>query len=289
MSETVSNYSFLEIADTLEQNFLQSIGGGNNSKIDRETARDNFVKLVLNNLLPPTLHIGRGIVTDGTTYSAPHDIVLYRSDFPVLQFFGQNLYLIEGVLATIQLKTNLAEGSPNQLMKALEESMSVLTLANQAHILKNEGRSEAELGTILSQALNAQTFVVGCAGWTELHPFIENYRQAIVQLELKQHLPTAVWQPGMCGMRNDLNLVAIMQQASPEGPQELNVVDFARPHAFAIFLQRLMLNVTEKLIPNVSIAGQSELVLRYATQRYFVLPPINTEGNIRAGRAKFQV
>lgn len=289
MSETNSNYSFLEIADNLEQSFLQSIGGGgSNTNIDHESSRNNFVKLVLNNLLPPTLHIGRGVITDGTTYSTLHDIILYRSDFPVLQFFGQNLYLIEGVVATIQLKTNLTEGSPNQLMKALEESMSVLTLASQAHILKNEGRSEAELGTILSQALNARTFVVGCTGWTQLQPFIENYRQALVQLELKQHLPTAVWQPGRCGVRNDVNMIAIMQ-ASPEGPQELNVVDFAQPHAFAIFLQRLMLCVTEKLIPNVSIAGQSELVLRYATQRYFVLPPINTEGNIRAGRAKFQI
>jgi len=73
--------------------------------------REHFIKNVLLNFVPSSIIIGSGEVTDGVKRSGQQDIILYRANFPVIKGYDHvNLYLIEGVIATIEVKSDLSEG-----------------------------------------------------------------------------------------------------------------------------------------------------------------------------------
>src|SRR5262245_10510432 len=78
-------------------------------KGERGTAREFFVESVLKRFLPPHVVIGSGEIVDGNgRRSRQQDLLLYRSNFPVIDSLaGAHLYLAEGVLATIEVKSIL--------------------------------------------------------------------------------------------------------------------------------------------------------------------------------------
>jgi len=92
------------------------------------TAREFLVKRVLKSILPPAVHIGSGRVFDGEGNSSKQvDIILYDSRLPVFEIDdGIGEYPIEGVLATIEVKSTL---TINELKCALSNCTSVLRLA----------------------------------------------------------------------------------------------------------------------------------------------------------------
>lgn len=74
-------------------------------------AREFFISQVLRSVLPPSLHIGSGkvIAHDGTE-SKQVDVIVYDSTFPVLEAQpGQGLYFVEGVVAVIEVKSQVNE------------------------------------------------------------------------------------------------------------------------------------------------------------------------------------
>lgn len=89
--------------------------------------REFLVKRVLQTLLPPAAHIGMGRVIDAKGgMSKQIDIVIYDSRLPVFELDGGiGLYPIEGVLATIEIKSNL---NKRELWNALDNCNSVLSL-----------------------------------------------------------------------------------------------------------------------------------------------------------------
>jgi len=91
-------------------------------------AREFFVESILKRFLPPNINIGRGEIVDGTgNRSRQQDLLLYRSNFPVMDSLaGFHIYLAEGVLATIEVKSNLDE---QEIIRATDNIKSVKELA----------------------------------------------------------------------------------------------------------------------------------------------------------------
>ncbi|MDQ2192975.1 MULTISPECIES: DUF6602 domain-containing protein [unclassified Vibrio] len=90
-------------------------------------ARESFIRDILENFLPSSIVIGSGQIIDQYEgRSKQIDIIIYRRDFPVLQTFGSaDVYLIEGVLATIEVKSMLDK---ENLEMALNNAKSVKDL-----------------------------------------------------------------------------------------------------------------------------------------------------------------
>jgi hypothetical protein len=92
------------------------------------SAREFFVTRVLKTVLPPWLHIGTGKVLghDGAQ-SNQIDVILYDPQFPVFETQpGRGLYLLEGVIAAIEIKSLLDK---ERLFQALDNCLSVARIA----------------------------------------------------------------------------------------------------------------------------------------------------------------
>lgn len=90
-------------------------------------AREKFIRDILKNFLPANIVIGTGqIVDQDDNLSNQIDIIIYRNDFPVLRTLGTaDIYLLEGVIATIEVKSTL---NKKTLFEALENCKSVRQL-----------------------------------------------------------------------------------------------------------------------------------------------------------------
>lgn len=91
------------------------------------TAREFIIKSVLKTILPPVVHVGSGKVFDANGMkSLQIDIIIYDSRFPIFEIEqGIGLYPIEGVIATIEVKSTITNKS---LHEALDNSMSLIKL-----------------------------------------------------------------------------------------------------------------------------------------------------------------
>lgn len=88
--------------------------------------RETFVDKFLRSHLPAHLVIGSGFVIDWRQgRSRQQDIVLYRSDLPKLNIDQYDYFFIEGVVGTIEVKSNLTE---RELFTALDNARSVRQL-----------------------------------------------------------------------------------------------------------------------------------------------------------------
>lgn len=78
------------------------------------SARELFIRHFLQLFLPPTVVVGSGFIVTGhkQQWSRQQDIILYRSNFPVFTTYsGTSLYIAEGVLGTIEVKSTLDKKS----------------------------------------------------------------------------------------------------------------------------------------------------------------------------------
>jgi hypothetical protein len=91
------------------------------------SAREFLIHRVLRSILPPVVHIGSGRVIDmKRNASRQIDIVIYDPRFPILEIqSGIGMYPIEGVIATVEVKSTLTAKS---LDEALENTSSLLQL-----------------------------------------------------------------------------------------------------------------------------------------------------------------
>jgi len=138
-------------------------------------AREKFIRDVLSNFLPNTVHVGTGIVIDSeNNYSNQIDVIIYRHDFPIFRTLGDSdVYLIEGVIATIEVKSTL---NAESMSDALEncESINKLNLSVKEESLNcfannifNSQFSDLELSQKMHilQQLQPLTFIYGYKGY----------------------------------------------------------------------------------------------------------------------------
>lgn len=120
------------------------------------TIREFLVEEVLKQLLPASTVYGSGhVISADGGQSRQQDIILYDPRFPSFAFKnGQGLYPIEGVLATIEIKSEL---TTKELRKALDGSLSVLQLPTTViqddlvSVLASAGTNEAGKAAISEQ------------------------------------------------------------------------------------------------------------------------------------------
>jgi hypothetical protein len=91
-------------------------------------AREIIVREVLMRFLPSSLVVGTGQIIDSKgNPSKQIDIIIYRSDFPIFRTLGlSDIFMLEGVVATIEVKSNL---NKKTLKEALSNCESVKKLS----------------------------------------------------------------------------------------------------------------------------------------------------------------
>ncbi|NKC11269.1 MAG: hypothetical protein GKR94_03390 [Gammaproteobacteria bacterium] len=104
--------------------------------------REWFIRDFLMNHLPSSLEIGQGEIIDENSQPEPApdeyrnqvDIVVYRRDLPKIMYSQDNAaYLAEGVVATIESKSDLTEC---ELTKACQASQSHKALSRTPPLYK---------------------------------------------------------------------------------------------------------------------------------------------------------
>jgi hypothetical protein len=232
-------------------------------------AREHFIKEILANFLPKNVVVGSGEITDGKHRSGQQDVIIYRSDFPVLSGFGSvNTYLIEGVIATIEVKSDLSTGSPNGLYTAFRNVATVTALTNQAIALSGNPKQIEEL----QRALTVKTYIVGYKGWESKEALLENYRIA-ANAAGWNNLPHLVYQPNGCVVTN--TPISNLHKANKQSvPVQETQIAFCSEHPFAIFFQHLLKAIITTTGGLTANAFGNEAKILYDLNNYFSLPDI---------------
>lgn len=84
--------------------------------------REFFIRTVLDRSLPLNITTVRGVIVDsGGKESNPQDVILYRTDFPsIASFVGSRRFLVEGVMACIEVKSHLDQREFKRALNTLK-------------------------------------------------------------------------------------------------------------------------------------------------------------------------
>ena len=226
--------------------------------------REHFVSNVLSSFLPRSVIIGTGEIIDGEgRVSGQQDIVIYRADFPVITSFAPiNTFLIEGVIATIEVKSDLSTGEP-ALYTAFRNVATVNSLLRAAQILSGTQDEVEEL-----KAVNTvRTYVVGYTGWQDLDVLLKRYQQAANQTDWKG-VPSIVYQPGACVLLNDGMVVPY----SDENPKTARRLWLHKHYPFTMLLHHLLKAVVYSTGGSL-ISSPKGATMVYRLDPYFTFDP----------------
>lgn len=192
-------------------------------------SREHFVKEILSSFLPKSVIVGCGEIVDGQgRRSGQQDVIIYRADFPVITSLTPvNSYLAEGVIATIEVKSDLSTGEPS-LCSAFKNVQKVLTLIKAAEIISG---ADAEVQKLMELS-SIKTYVIGYAGWKTTESLLDNYRAAGNQAGWN-FVPHLVYQPRACIVRNDGFL-------NPNSCGDRSGLLIHEEEPFAVFLHHLL-------------------------------------------------
>jgi hypothetical protein len=128
----MGNESILEVWANAIQGLLEAGHAVVSSTTDHNLllgdAREVMIKDFLMRFLPSSLVVGTGQLIDSKgSLSNQIDIVIYRSSFPIFRTLGSSdVFLLEGVVATIEVKSTL---SRSELNNAVDNCVSVKSLS----------------------------------------------------------------------------------------------------------------------------------------------------------------
>jgi hypothetical protein len=238
-------------------------------------AREFFVRRVLRSILPPLVHIGRGKVIGATSEPSKQiDIVIFDPRFPILEIeSGMGLYPVEGVIATIEVKS-MQNG--DKLTESLENCYSVMQVSpysvhedlhrrvDELMGLRKLTHREAE--SCLAWSLQPKTYVFGFTGYKTpdaLCSAIEKWyndkgRPGSV---LCPFLPRVLISEGALGLSAD-NWVFLPKCPNPE--KEVVMQFVATERRFGIFALHLLHAVSERLG-----ALHAQEKVRFSHEKYF--------------------
>jgi hypothetical protein len=224
--------------------------------------REHFVKEVLSSFLPKSIIVGSGEIIDGDgNRSGQQDIIIYRADFPVITSLTPiNAYLAEGVIATIEVKSNLSTGTPN-LNSAFGNVKKVLSLQKAAEAISG---SEAELRKLQELSI-IKTYVIGYSGWKDSKSLLENYRMAGNEVGWN-FVPHLVYQPKACIIRNDGFI-------NPESNGEKIGLLLNEEHPFSLFLHHLLKTIMLNTYGMKLQAKGIDAMMSYYIDPYFSFNP----------------
>ncbi len=224
--------------------------------------REHFVKEILLSFLPKSVIVGSGEIIDGNgKRSGQQDVIIYRADFPVITSLTPiNAYLAEGVIATIEVKSDLSTGEPS-LSAAFSNVQKVLSLVKAAEIVSGSSDEIKRLQELSS----IKTYVIGYSGWKRVNSLTENYVNAGNQYGWN-FVPHLVYQPGACIIRNDGFL-------NPDNNDIKSGLLLNEEHPFSVFLHHLlktiMLNTNSLKVETKDIKA----LMSYHLNPYFSFNP----------------
>lgn len=181
-------------------------------------ARESFIRDILEKFLPSNVVIGSGQIIDSNDrLSKQIDIIIYRNDFPVLRTLGtSDVYLIEGVIASIEVKSSLNSKS---LVEALENCKSVRDLkptfiresmnhyTNPIYDEDFEVLSDDKKNSVMGLIL-PPTYIFSYQGFTDksLASFIESLNSWYIDPEGGEYdltvMPEAIISSGCVALKN---------------------------------------------------------------------------------------
>lgn len=141
--------------------------------------REFFIQQVLTKFLPSGLTVGSGKVmsSENDQMSKQIDIIIFDNRFPKFSITGlpfEVLYPVEGVVATIEIKSTL---NSKTLKKALDNSYSVVKLSGQINhadhvrarkaIMKTQNIGEKAADQVLLWTLGPRTYIFAFEGYKE--------------------------------------------------------------------------------------------------------------------------
>ena len=119
--------------DSVERSLLaiSRIPANSGNSLHKGTPREAFIKEYLEGHLPSNVAIGTGEIIDANSRPGQsrnqYDIVVYKRSYPKLDFGGGiNGYLIESVIATIEVKSDLTKTEFGKAAKAAHNAKSLL-------------------------------------------------------------------------------------------------------------------------------------------------------------------
>jgi hypothetical protein len=172
---------FDEVESTLLQTSRISANAGHT--LHRGTPRENLITNFLSTHLGANVAIGTGEVIDHRSMPRDQrnqfDIVIYRTNYPKLDFGGVTGFLVESVVATIEVKSLLDEAAMLQACSAAANLKS----------LEPQSSRYATLGWVPPKPL---AFVLAYDGPARMETVRSWHRNAMQRLEL----PTENWTDG---------------------------------------------------------------------------------------------
>ncbi len=160
---------------------ISQIPANSGHTLHRGTPREAFIKEFLENHLSANVAIGTGEIIDSNsqprTQRNQYDIVIYKDNYPKLDFGGGiNGFLIESVVATIEVKSLLDQAGIDQ---------SVMAAYNAKKLTPNISRSFST-GWIPPKIINYVVAYTGPAQMNTVYGWIMNSHQ-------KNGIPLPAW------------------------------------------------------------------------------------------------
>jgi hypothetical protein len=217
-----------------------------------QTLRNHFTNLFLKRFLPPTIQIGSGEIVDYFgTRSSHQNLILYRSNFPVFPSnTGSKIYLIESVLATIEiLQPNDNPGLTQPFLRC--SALKNLRTGNHK-ILANNSKDYMEL----SSRLKIKTFIFSFQPIIDHQAFYQNYQKA--KRESISVVPDGICIPGDNGLY------------AQYGPYNRNI-NFFTDDSFARFFNHIF-NVLVGEINATNLNPESSASIKYDLSNYLITP-----------------
>jgi hypothetical protein len=240
-------------------------------------AREFFVRRVLRSVLPPMVHVGRGRVIGAMSKPSKQiDIVIFDPRFPILEIeSGMGLYPVEGVIATIEVKSTLNKENLNE---SLDNCYSVMGVGphslgddithrtEELMHLKKWSRREAEQW--LNWDLQPKTYIFSFTGYKTAEGLASAVQEWYEHEDLKSprsiiapYLPRIIASEGVVGLSAD-NWVFLPQC---DDPAKATVMQFIPcEQRFGMFALHLIHAVSERLGTMHAEEG-----VRYNHEKYF--------------------
>lgn len=172
--------------EAVENRILASSEISKNSghPLHKGTPREAFIKEFLEAHLPSTVAIGTGEIIDYMSIPGElrnqYDIIIYRKEYPKLDLGGGvNAFLVESVIATIEVKSTLDQGGIEQAVKA----------AVNAKKLKPNLMKFVQFGYELPSIINYVVAYSGPTNITTVHNWIKNVHSKLRIDENPTHFP----------------------------------------------------------------------------------------------------
>ena len=164
--------------------YISQIPANAGHTLHRGTPREAFIKKFLEGHLSANVAIGTGEVIDANSQPRASrnqfDIVIYKTNYPKLDFGGGiNGFMIESVVATIEVKSVLDQAAIDQSVKAAHAAKSLTPNINTSF----------STGWIPPRVLNFVVAYTGPAQMSTVHSWILNSHTS-------QNIPLPTWNPG---------------------------------------------------------------------------------------------